>query len=69
MAGKKKIVAEGDPGSTIRPDSDILDHLVDLGHAMRKIAQAGDSLENMVFGTKFGLNSRAAEPSTTRSNY
>jgi len=63
MAGKKKIVAEGDSWFDYPPGLDILDHLVDLGHAMRKIASAGDSLENMVFGTKFGLNfSRKPNP-------
>ena len=56
MAGKKKIVAEGDSWFNYAAGLDILNHLVDLGHAMRKIAQAGDSLEDMVFGTKFGLN-------------
>jgi len=63
LAGKKKIVAEGDSWFDYPPGLDILDNLVDMGHAMRKIAQAGDSLENMVFGTEFRLNfSRKPNP-------
>src|SRR3954453_11811089 len=60
---KQGLVAEGDSWFDYAPGIDILDHLTKLGHAIAKVAKAGDSLENMVFGTEYDSNfSRRPNP-------
>ncbi len=54
--GKVRIVAEGDSWFDYLPGIDILDHLSDMGHAVIKVAKAGDTLENMVYGTLYDRN-------------
>jgi len=53
VAMPRGIVAEGDSWFDYAPGIDILDHLTKLGHAIAKVAEGGDSLENMVFGSKY----------------
>lgn len=47
------IVAEGDSWFDYTLKKDILDYLVRMGYAVDKFSKAGDTLENMVFGTDF----------------
>jgi hypothetical protein len=47
------IVAEGDSWFDYPFKKDILDYLVDMGFAIKKFAKAGDTLENMVYGTNY----------------
>jgi hypothetical protein len=51
--GKHKIVGEGDSWFDYLPGIDILDHLADMGHAIAKVAKAGDTFENMIYGTAY----------------
>ena len=53
---RRGIVAEGDSWFDYLPGIDILDHLTDMGHAIAKVASAGDTLENMIYGAKFKRN-------------
>lgn len=46
------IVAEGDSWFDYTFKKDILDHLVEKGYAIKKLAEAGDTLDNMVYGSK-----------------
>ncbi|MBM4108841.1 MAG: hypothetical protein FJ255_08540 [Phycisphaerae bacterium] len=49
------VVAEGDSWFDYPPHRDVLDHLVGLfGWRIRRLSDAGDTLENMVLGTRFG---------------
>lgn len=60
---RRGIVAEGDSWFDYMPGIDILDHLIDFGHAIAKVADAGDTLENMIYGAKFKRNfSRRPNP-------
>mgnify|MGYP003576467195 CR=1 FL=1 len=60
---RPNIVAEGDSWFDYMPGIDILDHLVNDGYGIAKLAKAGDSLENMVFGTAYNRNfSRKPNP-------
>jgi hypothetical protein len=53
------IVAEGDSWFDYRPGLDILDHLKrDYRMKIVKLARAGDTLENMVYGTEVGVGFR-----------
>lgn len=47
------IVAEGDSWFDYPFKKDILDYLVEMGFAVKKFAKAGDTLENMVYGTSY----------------
>jgi len=63
----QRIVAEGDSWFDYPVGLDILDHLKrDYPYEIFKVAEAGDTLENMVYGTKFGSNfSRSTPPIET----
>ena len=50
---RRRLVAEGDSWFDYLPGIDVLDHLEDMGYAIRKVARAGDTLENMVNGTDY----------------
>jgi hypothetical protein len=61
--GRRTCVAEGDSWFDYLPGLDILDHLREMGHAVAKVARAGDTLENMVYGTAYERNySRRPSP-------
>jgi len=66
-ASSQRIVAEGDSWFDYPVGLDILDHLKrDHGYDIYKVAEAGDSLENMVYGTEFASNfSRRTPPIET----
>lgn len=62
-AAKPRIVAEGDSWFDYMPGVDILDHLMRMGYDIQKVADGGDTVENMVFGTAYKRNfSRQATP-------
>jgi len=63
----RSIVAEGDSWFDYMPGFDILDHLKGTFHyEIFKVAEGGDSLENMVYGTEYGSNfSRKTPPIKT----
>src|SRR5215210_6588891 len=61
---QNRIVAEGDSWFDYDPMLDILDHLkLEYGYDIFKVAQAGDTLENMVYGTDYGRNYSRKTPS------
>jgi hypothetical protein len=64
---QQRIVAEGDSWFDYPVGLDILDHLKrDYRYDIFKVAEAGDTLENMVYGTEFGSNfSRRTPPIET----
>jgi hypothetical protein len=64
---QQRIVAEGDSWFDYPVGLDILDHLRrDYRYDIFKVAEAGDTLENMVYGTEFGSNfSRRMPPIET----
>jgi lysophospholipase L1-like esterase len=54
IASEQFLVAEGDSWFDYAPGLDILDHLKrDYNYQIRKLSEAGDTLENMVYGTKY----------------
>jgi hypothetical protein len=61
---QRRVVAEGDSWFDYPVGLDILDHLKrEYGYDIFKVAEAGDTLENMVYGTEFGSNfSRRTPP-------
>lgn len=61
---RPQIVAEGDSWFDYLPGTDIIDCLRNHhGYSIKNYADAGDTLENMVYGTKFKKGSfRPAEP-------
>jgi len=60
----KRLVAEGDSWFDYLPGLDILDQLKrKYGYEIYKLAEAGDTLENMVYGTKIGGNFSRKTPS------
>lgn len=53
----KKIVAEGDSWFDYAPGRDILDNLkLEHGYEIYKVAEAGDTIENMAYGTEIRSN-------------
>ncbi|MFD3001396.1 hypothetical protein ACFS7Z_13565 [Pontibacter toksunensis] len=50
-----KIVAEGDSWFSYPVVKDIVDHLRQMGYAIKRHSKPGDTLENMVYGTDFGI--------------
>jgi len=50
------IVAEGDSWFDYPFKKDILDYLIKKGYAIKKFSQAGDTLENMIYGSKYNMN-------------
>lgn len=64
---QQRIVAEGDSWFDYSVGLDILDHLKrDYRYDIFKVAEAGDTLENMVYGTEIGSNfSRRMPPIET----
>ena len=64
---RQRIVAEGDSWFDYPVELDILDHLKrDYRYEIFKVAEAGDALENMVYGTEFASNfSRRMPPIET----
>jgi hypothetical protein len=64
---QQRIVAEGDSWFDYPVGLDILDHLKrDYRYDIFKVAEAGDTLDNMVYGTEFGSNfSRRMPPIET----
>ncbi|GAB3530972.1 hypothetical protein GCM10027443_12480 [Pontibacter brevis] len=50
-----KIVAEGDSWFSYPVVKDIIDHLRQMGYAIKRHSKPGDTLENMVYGTDFGI--------------
>jgi len=60
---RHRLAAEGDSWFDYLPGVDVLDHLAEMGYAIRRVAKAGDTLENMVYGTTFDRNfSRLPSP-------
>jgi lysophospholipase L1-like esterase len=57
---EKKIVAEGDSWFAYPLSKDIIDHLRDKGYAIKKHSKAGDTLENMVYGTNHQIKNNSA---------
>lgn len=55
-----KIIAEGDSWFAYPLYLDVIDHLRRMGYAVEKFSKAGDTLENMVYGTGFNINSNTA---------
>lgn len=56
-------MAEGDSWFDYPVRLDILDHLKrDYRYEIFKVAEAGDTLENMVYGTEFESNFSRREP-------
>ena len=47
------IVAKGDSWFDYPFKKDVLDYLINMGYAIDKFAKAGDTLENMVYGTEY----------------
>lgn len=59
----KRLVAEGDSWFDYPPGLDILDNLkLHLGYKIYKIAESGDTLENMVYGTEIKSNFQPRVP-------
>ena len=56
--GEIKIVAEGDSWFDYPLIKDVIDHLRKMGYCIAKNAKAGDTLENMVYGTEHEIQSR-----------
>jgi len=50
-----KLVAEGDSWFAYPLVKDIIDHLRQMGYAIKNHSKSGDTLENMVFGTDFSI--------------
>jgi len=50
------IVAEGDSWFDYPLKKDVIDHLVDKGYAVKNYAKAGDTVENMIYGTAYRTN-------------
>lgn len=48
------IVAEGDSWFDYPLKKDVLDHLVGAGYAVKRFSKYGDTLENMIYGSKVG---------------
>ena len=59
---KPLLVAEGDSWFDYAPGLDILDHLRSMGYPIIKVAEAGDTLDNMVYGTQYSRNFSRKEP-------
>ena len=60
IARNKKIIAEGDSWFDYPLQKDIIDYLRQMGYALYRrnnLARYGDTLENMVYGTEFKINS------------
>jgi hypothetical protein len=53
-----RIVAEGDSWFSYPVVKDIIDHLRQMGYAIKKHSKPGDTLENMVFGTDYRIATR-----------
>lgn len=47
------IVAEGDSWFDYPLKKDIIDYLIEKGYGIKKFSKAGDSLENMVYGSEY----------------
>ncbi len=47
------IVAEGDSWFDYPLKKDVIDYLIKRGYAIKKFSQAGDTLENMIFGATY----------------
>jgi lysophospholipase L1-like esterase len=57
------LVAEGDSWFDYPPGTDLIDCLRNNhGYSIKNYASAGDTLENMVYGTRIKTNFQAAEP-------
>ena len=56
-----KIVAEGDSWFDYPLKKDILDFLIQRGYAIEKFAKAGDTLENMIYGTEYGKKKKVIQ--------
>ena len=54
------IVAEGDSWFDYPFRKDVLDYLIKKGYAIDKFAKAGDTLENMVYGTQYKKKGNSA---------
>jgi lysophospholipase L1-like esterase len=64
----KRLVAEGDSWFDYLPGIDILDHLKAIhGYEIYKVARAGDTVENMAFGTEIGDNYSRRLPQLTET--
>jgi hypothetical protein len=50
-----KIVAEGDSWFDYGGKKDIIDYLRKMGYGIKKIAKGGDTLENMIYGSKYKI--------------
>lgn len=55
-----KIVAEGDSWFSYPFAKDIVDHLIGMGYAISRHGKAGDTLENMVYGTRHDIKRNTA---------
>ncbi|MBF9251727.1 hypothetical protein I2I11_00310 [Pontibacter sp. 172403-2] len=53
-----KLVAEGDSWFAYPLVQDIIDHLRQMGYAIKNHSKSGDTLENMVYGTGFSIADR-----------
>lgn len=60
VSSDRKIVAEGDSWFAYPLAKDIIDHLRKLGYAIRRHSRAGDTLENMVYGTDYRIKNNTA---------
>ncbi len=59
----QRLVAEGDSWFDYPVGLDVLDHLKGFGYAIFKVADHGDTLENMVYGTEYKGNFSRQKPS------
>ncbi|WP_161889862.1 hypothetical protein [Pontibacter russatus] len=54
----RKVVAEGDSWFSYPVVKDVIDHLRQMGYAIKRHSKPGDTLENMVYGTDFAIATR-----------
>jgi|GEM_PF-1154287 len=55
------IVAEGDSWFDYPARKDVLDFLIADGYAIKRFSRYGDTLDNMVYGSKYGKNKRTGK--------
>ena len=56
------LVAEGDSWFDYPLKKDILDHLRKMGYAIKKFSKAGDTLENMIYGSDYEIKGNEVYP-------